>query len=206
MSLMKRLTEFLKTTALGGLVVLLPVLLLYLVLAEALDLVVAIATPIADLFPEGTFDKITSPVIIALILIVGVSFLVGLGLRLGAARRLGRSIEHYVLGRLPMYNVLKSLTMGFTEAGENAAFRPAMLISADGYRELAYVVEDHNDGNATVLVPLAPMPFTGSLKIVNRERIETLDVNLGDFTKVLSHWGVGVLDMSQKRSTDVGTE
>ena len=75
---MKRLTEFLKTTALGGLFVLLPVLLLYLVLTEALEMVVALATPIADLFPKGTFDQVTSPVIIALILIVGVSFLIGL--------------------------------------------------------------------------------------------------------------------------------
>jgi len=197
---MKRLTEFLKTTALGGLFVLLPVLLLYLVLAETLELVVALATPIADLFPEGTFDKITSPVIIALILIVGVSFLVGLGLRLGVARRLGRSIELSVLNHLPMYNVLKSLTLGFTEAGENAAFRPAVLMSQDGCRELAYVVEDHNDGNVTVLLPWAPMAFTGSVKIVNRERIETLDVNLGEFTKVLSHWGVGVRDLAERRS------
>ena len=197
---MKRLTEFLKTTALGGLFVLLPVLLLYLVIAEALELVVALATPIADLFPEGTFDKVTSPVILALILIVGVSFLVGLGLRSGVARRFGRFVERSVLDRLPMYNILKSLTMGFSEAGQKAAFRPAMLTSQDGCRELAYVVEDHKDGNVTLLLPWAPMPFTGSVKIVNRERIETLDVNLGEFTKVLSHWGVGVRDLAERRS------
>ena len=50
---MKNLLEFLKTTAMGGLFVLLPVLLLYLLLSEALDLIVALATPIADLFPGG---------------------------------------------------------------------------------------------------------------------------------------------------------
>jgi hypothetical protein len=47
----------------GGLFVLLPILLLYLLLAEALDLIVALATPIADLFPEGTFGKVEFPVI-----------------------------------------------------------------------------------------------------------------------------------------------
>ena len=110
---MKKFTEFLKTTALGGLFVLLPVLLLYLVFAEVLEMVVALATPIADLFPKGTFDEATSPVIIALILIVGASFMIGLGLRSKAARRFGRSIENTVLDRLPMYTVLKSLTAGF---------------------------------------------------------------------------------------------
>ena len=55
---MKQLLEFLKTTVLGGLFVLLPLLLLYLLLSEALGLIVVLAKPIADLFPKGTFDKI----------------------------------------------------------------------------------------------------------------------------------------------------
>jgi len=199
---MKRLTEFLKTTALGGLFVLLPVLLLYLVLAEALELVVALATPIADFFPEGTFDEITSPVFIALILIVGVSFLIGLGLRSKAARGLGRSIEHTVLDRLPMYKVLKSLTKGFAKVDQGSAFRPAVLVSPDGNRELAYLLEDHGDGNATVMLPWVPTAFAGSLKIVGQDRIEMLDVNLGDFTKVLGHWGVGVRDLLDKGNSE----
>ena len=50
---MKRLTDFLITTALGGLFVLLPVLLLYLLSAQALPLVLSIATPIAELSDKG---------------------------------------------------------------------------------------------------------------------------------------------------------
>ena len=70
---MKQLLEFLKTTALGGLFVLLPVLLLYLLLAEALGLIVILAEPIADLFPKGTFDEIKHPEVVGLILIMGLS-------------------------------------------------------------------------------------------------------------------------------------
>jgi len=110
---MKQLLEFLKTTAMGGLFVLLPILLLYLLLSEALDLIVAVATPIADLFPEGTFEKVEFPVIIGLILILGISFLIGLGLRLEKGRSLGRWIERTIFDRLPGYNALKSLTTGF---------------------------------------------------------------------------------------------
>ena len=49
---MNQAIEFLKTTALGGFLVLLPILLLYLMLSEAFELVVARATPLADLFPQ----------------------------------------------------------------------------------------------------------------------------------------------------------
>ena len=192
---MKRLSEFLKTTALGGLFVLLPVLLLYLLLSEALDLIVALATPIADLFPGGTFDKIEFPVIVGLILILGVSFLIGLGLRSETGRGLGRWIERTLLGRLPAYNALKRLTTGFAEAGKNGAFRAAVLTSSDGEREIVYVIEDHGDEDLTVLVPWAPAAFAGSVKIVDRDRINFLEANLGDVSRALGHWGVGVREL-----------
>jgi len=192
---MRQLLNFLKTTAMGGLFVLLPVLLLYLLLSEALDMVVAIATPIADLFPAGTFDKIEFPVIVGLILISGVSFLIGLGLRSETGRGLGQWIERTVLNRLPAYNALKSLTTGFAEAGRAGAFKAAVLTSAAGDREVVYVIEDHGDGNLTVLVPWAPAAFAGSVKIVDRDRIYFLKANLGDVSRALGHWGVGVHEL-----------
>jgi uncharacterized membrane protein len=195
---MKRLGEFLKTTLLGGLLVLLPVLLLYLLLAETLPLIIALATPIADLFPKGTFDRINFPVLIALILLVGASFVIGLGLRSAVGRRMGGWIEQNTLGRLAAYSALKGLTKGFVGAKEEAAFRPALLISSEGEQELAYVIEDHGDGNLTVLVPWSPAAFAGSVKIVSQDRIEWVNTNLGEFTNVLGHWGVGVKDLLKR--------
>jgi uncharacterized membrane protein len=197
---MKQLIEFLKTTAMGGLFVLLPVLLLYLLLAEALDLIVALATPIADLFPKATFEKVEFPVIVGLVLIVGVSFLIGLGLRSDIGRRLGHWVERTVLERLPAYKALKSLTSGFAEAGKAGAFKAAVLTSSDGDREVVYVIEDHGDGNVTLLVPWAPAAFAGSVKIVDQKRVELLDANLGDVSKALSHWGVGVRELLGRKS------
>jgi uncharacterized membrane protein len=202
---MRQLIEFLKTTALGGLFVLLPVLLLYLVLSEALGLIVALATPIADLFPKGTFDQIKSPVLMALILIVGVSFLIGLVLRSETGRRLGGWIERTVFGHLPVYKALKSLTTGFAKTGKEGAFRPAVMISPNGDRELAYVIEDHGDGRATILLPWVPTAFAGSVKIVDRESIDILDADLGEVSRVLSHWGVGFHDLLAKGGSSAGT-
>ena len=197
---MRKLIEFLKTTALGGLLVLVPLLLLYLLLAEVLGLVVAAATPIAALFPKGTFGQVNTPVVWALILIVGVSFMIGLGLRSETGRRLGGWIERIVLNRLPAYSALKWLTSGFAEAGKEGAFKAGVLTSSQGERQLVYVIEDDGDGPVTVLLPWAPAAFSGPVKIVDRKRIETLDANLGDVSRVLSHWGVGARDLLGKQS------
>ena len=202
---MKKLITFLKTTAMGGLFVLLPVLLLYLLLSEALGLIVALATPIADLFPKGTFEKINHPVAMGLILIMGLSFLVGLVLRSENGRRLGRWIERTVLDRLPVYKAIKSLTTGFTEAGKDGAFKTAVLNSPGGEREIVYIVEDHGNGYLTVLQPWAPTSFSGSVKVFNQDRLEVLDANLGDASRVLSHWGVGVRELLEKKTTGLSS-
>jgi uncharacterized membrane protein len=197
----KKIGEFFKTTLLGGLFVILPLLLLYLLVSEVVDLIVVLATPIADLFPKGTFDEIQHKWLFALILIVSVSFIFGLALRAETGRRMGRWIEDTILGRLPAYKALKGLTTGFLEAGKEGAFKPAMLISADGEKEPVYVVEDHGDGQVTVLLPWSPASFAGSLKVVNFDRVEVLDVSIGDFSRVLANWGVGAGDIKDKVST-----
>lgn len=198
--MMKRLAEFLKTTALGGLFVILPVLLLYLLLAEAVDLIIMVATPIADLFPAGTFDDLEFPGVLALLLLLGVSFLIGLGVRSRTGRTAGLWIERVILGRLPAYTAIKRLTKGFLEAGENGV-RAAVLTNSEDEREIVYLIEDHGDGEVTVLQPWAPAAFAGSIKIVSRERIKILDSNLGDVSMIMSHWGVGALDLLGKDSS-----
>ena len=197
---MRTFIEFLKTTLLGGLFVLLPVLLFYLLLTKALQTIVGLATPIADLFPKGTFDETKAPVMVALVLLVCMSFLFGLAMRSTTGKRLGNRIESATLGKLPGYNAIKQLIAGFTRAGDSS-FQPALLNSSDGEQELAYVVEDQGDGKVTVLVPWAPTPFAGSIKIVHKDRVKLIDTDLGEFTKVLGHWGIGVKDMLDKDKT-----
>lgn len=34
-------------------------------------------------------------------------------------------------------------------------------------------------------------PMTGSIKMVPMTQVEILDVSLGEFTAVISHWGIG---------------
>jgi len=173
----------------------LPVLLLYLVLAEAFDLIVALATPVADLlFQEGA-AQIKFPVLFAIFLLVFIAFIFCLLLRSVTVRKVGEWIERIILGRLPAYNAIKSLTTGFSGSEERVSFIPALLSLADENRELVYIVEDHGDGYLTVMVPWTPTPFAGSLKIVKKSCITPLDVSMSKVTEVLSYWGSGLHEL-----------
>ncbi len=189
---MKSITEFFKSCLIGGLFVVLPLALFYLLLTQILQMLVAIATPIADLLPAGMFDEVKAPAVIAVILIVGASFLFGLVLRSVLLQRFGQWIERTTIGRLPLYNAVKNLSKGLIGGKEDGAFKSAILNSANGEREIVYLVEDHGNGQVTVLVPWAPASFAGSVKIMSKDRIELLGASLGDTSMVLSHWGVGL--------------
>jgi len=185
-----RIVEFFKTCFLGGLFVLLPLLLLWMLVGQALDLVVVLATPIADMFPASWFQDLAAPSVVAFALVTLASFLFGLDLRSQLLSRLGRRIEEQTLARLPMYGALKSLSMGF-DASEQG-FRTGLLTWTDGIQELVYVVEQHADGRTTVLVPNAPASFAGRLRIVPSHFVEILPASLGESSRVVGLWGVGM--------------
>ena len=197
---MKNLLNFLKTTILGGLFVLLPVILIYLALSETLEVLELIAAPIADLFFPGHFDDAEFTIPIALALLIGLSFILGLIMLSNTGRRVGDWIERIILGRIPGYNAIKNLITGFASSQQDSSFKPALLKSSDGEKEFVYIVEDHGDGNCTIMQPWTPTPFAGSIKIVAKDRVEPLSVSMGKLTEVLSQWGVGSKDILSEKT------
>ena len=200
---MKNLIELLKTMLLGGLFVLLPVLLLYLILSEMVGLIIALGTPIADtLLPEGTIqDNTPFKGVWAVLLILALSLVLGLAMRSASMRRVGHAVETKVLGRLPVYKALSMLVRGFSGEKDTDAFRAAILTGPGDIRELVYVVEDTGGPDVTVLRPRAPAGFAGPVGIVPRDKLEMLDASIGDVSRVLAHWGVGTQELLETRDS-----
>jgi uncharacterized membrane protein len=197
---MKNILNFFKTTILGGLFVLLPVILLYLALSEAVGMIVVMATPIADLFFPGHFEETEFTVLIAIALLIGLSFILGLVMMSDMGRRFGNWIERLILGKVPGYDAIKSLTKGFASSQEDSSFKPALMSSSEGVKEFVYIVEEHDDDNFTVMIPWTPTPFAGSIKIVPKDRVEPLAVSMGKLTEALSHWGIGSREILAEKS------
>jgi uncharacterized membrane protein len=187
--------KFFKSALVNGLVILLPVVLVFLAIREILEMLVGIATPIADLFPEGTFDHIKETEIIAIILIVGMAVFLGILSKIKAGRVLGHAIEKRTLYKIPMYRMLKSLVGAFLDLESEGSFKPALLDNGSGDLEPVYVIEDHGRPRVVVLVPWAPTAFAGSVKLVQRERINYLNVTLDEFSLSLTHLGTGMSEL-----------
>jgi len=183
--------NFLKTTLLGGLFILLPLMLLWVGLKEIGALLADMAAPIADMFPPGIFDNLTAPGVIALFLIIGTSFVLGLAARSTWLSYIGRKFERSVLYKVPMYRMLKIVSSALIDT-DSSDVDPALIKDATGGGDPCYVIEKHADGRATVLLPWSPASFAGSIKIVQQADLEILSCSLDEYSRSLSQIGVGV--------------
>jgi uncharacterized membrane protein len=197
---MKGLFGFLKATIGGGFFVVLPVVLVWLVTAEAIDLLIGMATGVSEFLVGKGLQTFANPEFVAVLILIAVCFFTGLAMRTRIGLAVGSFIERLILNPIPGYKVFKTLTHSLGGLDETAAFTPALLRDADGDRTPVLVVEEHAGGDATVLVPMAPTPTVGPLRIVSRERIELLDVPLVTFMECYFHFGSGVKDLVRSRS------
>jgi len=187
--------KFIKSTLVNGLAMLLPVVLVFLAIKEIFGLLVNIATPIADLFPLGTFDHVNETTILAVLLIAGMAIFLGILSKLKAGQALGHSIEKHTLLKIPMYRMLKSLVGAFLNLESETSFKPAFIKNDSGDLDPAYVIEDRGRPRVVVLIPWAPTAFAGSVKLVKRECVHYLDVTLDEFSLSLTHLGTGMSEL-----------
>jgi uncharacterized membrane protein len=189
--------QFIKSRVLAGLYVLLPLMLLWIGLREIGGLLADMAEPIADMFPSKYFDDLRWPGIVAAFLIIGASFVIGIAALLSAAELLGQKFEKAILFRIPMYRMLKIISSSLVKS-ETSDVRPAIVKGPDGGGEPCYVMEDHDTGLATVLLPWSPASFAGSIKVVPKSQLEYLHCSIDEFSRSLSFMGVGVEECLSK--------
>jgi len=187
--------NFLKSSVLGGLFILLPLMLLWMGLKEIGGLLAVMAEPIADiladLFPQDYFENLTAPGVVAFFLILGVSFVLGVAAKSAWIRRIGRSFESSVLVKVPMYRMLKVMSSTLIDT-DSTDVDPALLMDGSGGGDPCYIIEKHADGRATILLPWSPASFAGSIKVAQQSDLEILPCSLDEYSRSLSQIGVGV--------------
>ena len=196
---MKKLLELIGATALTGLTILLPLLLLYMLLDEVLALIVALATPLADLIlGKSVAETVRMTVLFAVLLLLAASLCIGLAARADVGRRFGRWIERNTVERLPVYAALKGIGKAIVGGSANSGFEPVLVNYEDGSTVIAFLVERIDDERVAVLEPWVPTPFAGNIKIVPAKIVSPMEADLPEVTAVLSRWGIGLRAMLNK--------
>jgi uncharacterized membrane protein len=120
--------RFLKTTIVGGLLFLLPLVLVALLLSHALRFAGKAVGPISEFL---TLDRVFGPAAeesLAVLILVFISLAAGLIARTRFGRDIMRRTENSFLGGLPQYRLVKSVAEGFAQIENAENLKPVLVI------------------------------------------------------------------------------
>ena len=107
--------QFVKTTIIGGVLFLVPIVIFIAVIGKALEVTNKLATPLAALLPVDSIGDLAIVHLLALAILVLVCFLAGLAARTVVAKRLVDRLESSVLTKLPAYALLKTKSQSLAQ-------------------------------------------------------------------------------------------
>jgi uncharacterized membrane protein len=187
---MKHAREFVMSTLVGGLFIVVPVYLAVVLLLKGMKSVATLVRPFAVLLP----DWLPAEGLLSLLLVLFLCFLVGAAARTRTGRAWRERLERVFFERLPGYGVLRSLTQRLAGDGEEATWTPALVEIEDALVP-GFVIEAIDDGRLAVFVPSIPTPFAGAVYILGPERVHVLDVPFTQAIRSVSRWGAGSKDL-----------
>ncbi len=197
MTPMKRLNHFVRTTLLGGAVVVLPVTIFILLAKLIFDTIRALIDPISSILP---FPSISSDILLDLIalgLIIAFFFLMGLFVQTSLGQGLIALIERELLHRLPFYGAIKETVLQFTGA-KRMPFSQVVIVrpyGPEGSKMFGFVADEHKNGKYTIFVPTAPNPTNGFIFYMEARDVELVDVKPEEAIRMIIGIGTGASKM-----------
>ena len=107
---MKALGDFVRTTLMGGILFLLPIIVLIVVFGKAQNISGRIVAPVAERMPVPSVGGVAVAKILAIILIALFCFFAGLFARTRLAKRSVGWLERRLLSHIPGYDFFKGIS------------------------------------------------------------------------------------------------
>ncbi|MFZ2088858.1 MAG: DUF502 domain-containing protein [Desulfobaccales bacterium] len=187
---MSKFIEFLKTTIIGGFLVLLPVVAVLALVGIAVATLINIVTPIVGKLPIKTVGGLALATLLAVFVLLAFCFLAGLFVQMRFGRLVQKWAEDFLLQRLPGYVMFKNLSRQLA-GQEGIEFAPALVdLYGSEARVMGLIVEEHADGKFTIFVPISPTATLGQVYFLPHARVERLEARFVDVVNSLTQWGM----------------
>jgi len=186
----RALAELVKTTVIGGILFLLPVVVAIVVVRHALELVRPAIAPLERAFPEHTVAGVAVATVLSVTAVFLICLVAGIVARTRPGRSMSTSVERIFLSRVPLYRMAKGMIEGFAATETTAGMLPTLARFDDSW-QLGFILEEHDNGLLTVFIPQAPSPMSGSVYYLPEERVKRLNVSVGQVYRCIAHMGIG---------------
>lgn len=194
--MLKRTKIFFRTTILGGIIVILPTIILVLAFNWLFGVVAEAIRPLTTLvvdhitLPEQ-YNEIIATLIVLSVIILG-CFLVGLFVRTRLGQMFYSGLETSVLSRAPGYRMIKETVNQFLGKKESPFSSVALVrIFENDTKVTAFITDRHDDGTITVFVPTGPNPTSGFIYHLESKFVHPVDVSVEDAMRSVISCGAG---------------
>jgi uncharacterized membrane protein len=187
---MKTLAQFVRTTILGGVFFLAPIVVLIVILAKAFDYAKTGVHAVVVHVPAVSDLSVGVATALSIAMVALVCLLAGLVANTLIAQRLVRALESSVLSKIPAYEYLKqesASALGVAEIGG----LPVVFVPMEGRWQLGVQTETPSNGLVSIFVPGAPNPHSGSVFFFSSESVRPAGIKLAAGLNCLRRCGAG---------------
>ncbi len=184
--------EFIKSTLIGGLLVLLPLAIFPYIAIWLFELVRSAIAPLTRLVMARSALQNAVADVVAVGLLVWFCFFVGVLVRTRLGTWLHGLVESRLLRKAPGYSMIKETVAQFL-GSRRTPFSSVALVRIFGNDTLAsaFVTDTHEDGGYTVFVPTGPNPTSGNIYHLRPENVFPVDISVEDAMRTIISCGAG---------------
>jgi len=187
---MKSFLLFIRATLAGGILFLVPIIVVAIFVNKALNITDKAVAPVATHIPIDSLIGLRTPKILAVGFIVLFCFLTGIFAQTMLARRIANWLDTAVLSNLPGYEFFKGV--GESVLGvKTHETQQVVLVRFDDNWQIGFLADRLDNGLLSVFVPDAPNPHSGAVYFVAADRITPTGIPPQAILKCLKRLGAG---------------
>ena len=189
---MLRIRNFIFNIFIGGVIVLLPIIIIINIGQWLFNIFQSNAKPLTN-YLSVTFS-LTEPIALIISLMVGFMLfsVIGMIVRTHIGGSLFQFLERITISRIPGYKMIKDITAQIT-GKQKGLFRKVVLVQVGntGVSATGFIVDEINEQHSTVFIPCGPNPTTGFVLHIKNEDITEMNVSVETAMKTIISCGAG---------------
>ena len=184
---------FLRTTLVGGLTFLLPIVLIVWLIQKAMGLASKLAKPALALLPESLAGGVVIGAIETSAALLILAFGAGMMARTDLGQHFMAWVENSLIGSLPQFNFVRGIAESIDDS--NGSSVEVVLVPADAGWAIGFIFEPGDGRTVAVFLPGAPQWTSGTVVFADRASVRPAGVGFGKAIRIMKKLGVGSADV-----------
>ena len=191
MQTVKRKIGFLRTTAIGGLLFLLPLIVLGALIGQLAPIVMAVATALYGILPLKTPGGIAILLLIALALVILLCFAAGVLAKRSIGQKISNLFEKNITMLIPRYTIIKEQMKGSIGGEELRSSMKPIIAKMDDCWRVGFEMERQQGHCIAVYLPGSPDPWNGQVVFLPPDRVQPLGIEFSETLALFDRLGRG---------------